>query len=334
MIPADIEGVDVRGGSPVHVVVVIKPSLRRRRKKAEQFDRVGIQPVCRNDVARKWVAHILSVSNAARGCRVEDRTQWIRATEGIGFRTALQRYEVGEVREAAGYLGRRRHYVSRERHGLADSRSLVIHEPESLVFDNGSAGGSAKLILLERAFLLTGGIQEEVCRIHFVITQELPGAAMDLVCAGFQRGVQYGTAGASELRAERVCLQAELPDGIDRRLHHIGRATEKIHVVRIVVDAVQHVVVLCRTRAIRRKPSVRIQPSAFGLSYGCTRHQPREKSIVPAVQRQVVDGLAPHHLPDRAAFRLQDRRGGGHLDLAGYFTHSKGKIGDQLLLDV
>ena len=304
LIRADIECVDVGGGAPVHVEVVIKPRLRRSGKKAEQFDRVGIQSVCRNDVARKWVAYILSVSNAARGCRVKDRTQWIRTPEGIGFRTTLQRDEVGEVREAAGYLGRRRHGVSRERHGLADSRSLVIHKPESLILDNGSAGSSAKLILLERAFLLTGGIQEEVCRIYFVITQKLPCAAMDLVRAGFQRGVQHGTPGASELRAERVCLQAELPNGIDRRLHHIGRATEKIHVVRIVIDAVQHVVVLCRTRAVCRKPSVRIQPSALGLSYGCTGHQARKKSIVPAIQRQVVDCLAPNHLPDRPAFRL------------------------------
>jgi len=35
LISADVEGVDVGGGTPVHVVVVIKPALGWRRKQTE-----------------------------------------------------------------------------------------------------------------------------------------------------------------------------------------------------------------------------------------------------------------------------------------------------------
>src|SRR5437879_3698014 len=67
--------------------------LRGLGKQAQQFYRVLVESARRHDVAGKWIAHELPVSDTARSCRIEYCTQGKRAPKSVGFRTTLQRSE-------------------------------------------------------------------------------------------------------------------------------------------------------------------------------------------------------------------------------------------------
>src|SRR6185437_327260 len=282
-VDADIELVHIRKRVAVDVEIIVKARLGWSRHQAQQFDCIWIEPVRRDDVPRKRIAHVLPVADAARCRWIEDGTERIGLAGCILQAARLQRNQVREVREAAVAFQGGRHGIAGFRHALADARPFVVGKKEGLILDNAAAGRRAELILLEGALRLSIRILEEVGSVEFVIAQKFPERAMELVRTRFDTCIQHCTAGASELRAERAGLKTKLADGVNRRLDDIGCAAQEIDIVRVVIDAVEHVIVLRRTCPVRRKPAIRVQAAPFRLADSCTRNQTGEESVVAAI---------------------------------------------------
>ena len=200
-------------------------------------------------------------------------------------RAALQTDQVREVGEAAGPLPRGGHGLVPDP-GLLDQRALVVGEPEGLALHDGTAGGEAELVGNVFALLHARPVREEVVRVERVVAVELPGAAVELVAAGLERGVEHRAAGTAVFRAERAGEDLELGDGVDGGLDHVGYAAQEVHVAVVVVDAVEQVVVLGGLDAVGGEHEGR--PGAM-LGRDDARLEPGEEGVVPAVERQVVD---------------------------------------------
>ena len=121
---------------------------------------------------------------------------------------------------------------------------------------------------------------------------------MQLVRSRLDGCIHHGGAGASELRAEIGGLNFKFLDRVHRRKHDKVRSIQEIDGVGIVVDAIQHVVVLRRTKAVSRKSSGRSIPARIRLRRVHARRKLCQEGEISSVQRKVVDVASIHHLAD------------------------------------
>src|SRR5215472_5208731 len=98
---------------------------------------------------------------------------------------------------------------------------------------------------------------EEVSGIESVIAEELPNVPMKLIGTRLQSRVQHGGAGAPILGTEVCGLNPEFLNRVNRRQDHEVRSIQKVNRVGIVVNSIEHVVVLSRTEAVGGKSSGR-----------------------------------------------------------------------------
>src|SRR5262249_42518085 len=106
----------------------------------------------------------------------------------------------------------------------------------------GPSNGESVLVALE--WRLGPGRIEKVLRIQLLISQEFERSAVQLVAAGLGGHVDHAAHCASVLGGERISLDLELLDGVDRRLHHFGAALGACQLDRVVIDAVEKEAVL------------------------------------------------------------------------------------------
>ena len=99
---------------------------------------------------------------------------------------------------------------------LADAGSLVVGKEEGFVlavvnmWDNhGTANGSAKLILAELTLLDPTGVFKELGGVKFVVAQEFPNIAVELIRAGLDRSIQYRASPSAYIRRVVGGLQLE-----------------------------------------------------------------------------------------------------------------------------
>ena len=147
---------------------------------------------------------------------------------------------------------------------------------------------------------------ERIGGVQFVVAQILPQVAVDLVGARLDDGVHDGSVAAPEFGGIGVGFDLELGDGVDRRLHHIGRAIEDVAQIRIVVDSVQQKIILQRARTVGAE-AVCSFDARSGLGGSHAHAKQSELRIIASVQRKRVDALRVHHLAEFRGLSLQLR---------------------------
>ena len=178
-----------------------------------------------------------------------------------------------------------------ERLALADFVPLEVAEEERAIVDQRAAERAAVLVLAEIGLRASRTIVEEVVRVERVDAQEFEAAAVGRVGARFDLQVHDTAERAAELG--RICarLQLELVERIDAREDHYGLQPRLV-----VVDAVEHIVVVARPLAVRREGRRRAPGEAAGTvdvrardAAHDARHRAREADEIPPVQRQRLD---------------------------------------------
>src|ERR1700730_18087617 len=164
-------------------------------------------------------------------------------------------------------------------------RAFVVGEEEYLPFYDRPAQSHSELILLVWRFARTRRFKEST-GIQGLNAQELPGASVEVICARLRTGVDDGASAPSKLRRVVRRLNLELSDGI-----HAAQYGQVTVVVGIVVDAVQHEVVLVSAGSVDGETSAGI---AVGRSVaavnrslddlGDPRSERREVRVTPPVQ--------------------------------------------------
>src|SRR5215475_2688494 len=96
------------------------------------------------------------------------------------------------------------------------------------------------------SFLDPCRIFEKIGSVKHIISKKLPEGAMQTIGTRFDRGIQNSCSGAAKFGTEICDLNAQFLNGVDRRKNHVVRSVQKIHGIRIVVDAVEKVIVLSR----------------------------------------------------------------------------------------
>ena len=81
-------------------------------------------------------------------------------------------------------------------------------------------------------------------RVEDVITEKFPGGAVDAVGARLDRRVQNSTRSSAKLGAKVSGLDLEFRDRVQRGKHDKVRAVQEVDGIRVVIDAIQQVVVL------------------------------------------------------------------------------------------
>ena len=94
------------------------------------------------------------------------------------------------------------------------------------------------------------GIFKIVGRVKDVVAEELPSRAVQSVGAGLNGCVENGSSRTPEFSAEVRGLNLELLNRVDRGQHNVVGAVQEVHGVGIVINAVEHVIVLRRPVAI------------------------------------------------------------------------------------
>ena len=153
---------------------------------------------------------------------------------------------------------------------------------------------AAELVLREVGLrAAVGPVVEPVVGVELVVAQELEDAAVELVRAGLDLQVHDAAERAAELGRVGARLQLELVERVDAREDHDG-----LEPGLVVVDAVEHVVVVARTLAVgreRRRGAPGEAAGAVDVRAGVAAqhagHRAREAHEVAAVERQRLDLL-------------------------------------------
>ena len=101
-----------------------------------------------------------------------------------------------------------------------------------------SANGEAKLVLLVGSNR-TVGIVKEILGIQLFVAQKFVSAAVKLVGAGLDRGVDDGAVAPAKFGAVGVGLDLEFFNRFHRRLDDVVRFVQQVRQVGIVVHAIQ-----------------------------------------------------------------------------------------------
>src|SRR6185503_6212285 len=173
------------------------------------------------------------------------------SAQGIRFGgTGLQ--QVLEIRVTAAPLPCSRHRPDL-RLALAQAPKLRIPKEENLVLDHRATDRAPELVPAQfslfsrRASPVVAIMLKEVSGIENVIAEKFPNVPMKLIGARFQSRVEHGCAGTPILGAEVCGLNLEFLNRVDRRQDYEVRSIEKVNRIGIVVNSIEHVVVLSRT---------------------------------------------------------------------------------------
>ena len=161
-----------------------------------------------------------------------------------GRRVVNDTRQLGKVAPPHGQARHRRE----SRHSLCLAAALVVAEEERLVLEHRAAEGAAELILREIGLGTVRAVVEEVVRVEGIVAVELEAAAVQLVRTGLDLQVDYATQRAAEFRGIGGGLELELVQGIDARKDHDG-----LEPGLVVVDAIEHVVVVARALTVGGK---------------------------------------------------------------------------------
>src|ERR1700677_3787885 len=165
------------------------------------------------------------------------------------------------------------------------------------------------MFLVQISLFDAAGIFKEVRRIEFVVAEELPTIAVKFVGSGFGGGVENRGARTSVLGAEVGGLDFEFLDGVEWRENDKVCAVEEVDGVRVIVDAIEEVVIHRGALTIGGKSAAACVTTGIGLGGVYAYGNLSEKSKIAAVQRKAVHFLGVNDLTDGGILRLQ--QGGG-----------------------
>ena len=157
---------------------------------------------------------------------------------------------------------------------------------------------------------------------------------MKLIGAGLDRGIENRRPRTSELGTEVGSLNLEFLNCINWRKDNVVRAVEEVYCVRVVIDSIQHVVVLRRTKPIGRKRTVCGIPTGVGLGCIYTRNQLRQESKISTVERQIIHITFVDYLTYRSILGLQHGSRGGHFHSFGRAAGRECEIYDYSCTDI
>ena len=299
-----------------HVVVAPRIAARRRRRVRLQevlpeARRSRIDPVGRNLVVGKRVAHPLPVLEAAGG-RIVDRNQPALRVAQVAEVAA----ELGGVRHGVGGGGRRRLLVA-----------LVVEHEKRLVAavvqareGDGSVKQEAVLIQLVIRLLDVVHLEEILVRVERLAPRELVDRSVQRVGARLEGDVHHAVGGAAVLRVVAVGDDFELLDRIHRR--HIRDVVAPLNgVVRGAVEQELVVAVLAAVDGpVRDGPVVEGPVVDGGAVVVHPRHQHGEHERVARVERQLVHAIVVDHQAAVRLGRLEDGRFGHDAHLLAQLT--------------
>ena len=197
--------------------------------------------------------------------------------------------------------------------------SLVVHEEERPVAEDGSGKTATILILAELRFAAEdGGRGEEVASVSDVVAKELVDGTVKLVRAGLGDDVDGGATGAADFGCVKVDVGAYFCDGF-----HRGTQEWRSVDAAVVVESIHKIVVEDFLLAVGR---YRISQPAVALAgSGQERNRTRgaciharlhlnETDVVATIQGCVDERLLGDRTADGGAVCLE--RGGrcGHFD--------------------
>jgi len=92
---------------------------------------------------------------------------------------------------------------------------------------------------------------KEIASIQFVVAEKFENAAVKLIRARLDGGIEDGAIPPAELGAIATGLDFEFLDGIHRRLDDIAGAVLQVGDIRVVVNTVYQIVILIRSGTVR-----------------------------------------------------------------------------------
>ena len=262
----------------------------RLRQHPEQLDRERVQTIRRNPVVGKRIA------DDACSVRIRSRRRRIVDDDGAPL-------VVAESAEVPRAFRRGRYRVAIIGPSCFVCR-LPAREKERPIAADGTAERAAELVPVQA---LPFRRRERIARVEPVVAQELEAHAAEAVAAGADRRVDHRACRLPVFGREVVRLDAELRQGVDRRLRHDVRAVLLIDDARVVVDAVEHEAVQHGPRSVGDERAA-FSRTVAGRRLQHARRKTRELQEVAAVQRKVADRLAGHDLSDRRGLRREHRR--------------------------
>src|SRR5207248_9824654 len=120
---------------------------------------------------------------------------------------------------------------------------------------------------------------------QLIVAEEFPDGSMQVIGAGLNRRVEHRRARSTEFRAEAGSLYFEFLNGINRWQNHVICAVQEVYGVGIIVNPVEHVVVLRGPQAIGRKRSGGGITACIGLWRINSRNYLRQEREISSVQR-------------------------------------------------
>ena len=175
---------------------------------------------------------------------------------------------------------------------------------------------------------------KEVGGIEMVVAEEFPYVAMKFVGAGLDGGVENGGAGAAKLGAEVRGLDLEFFNSVDRRKNDEVRAVEEVNGVRVVINAVQQVIVLRSAKPIGREGAAGGVAARVSLRSVDASRKLGQEGKIPAVQGKIVDALRIDDLPHGSVLGLEHGSGGGDFNGCRHIAGFEREIRDDVLTDV
>ena len=198
------------------------------------------------------------------------------------------------------------------RRSLPPAQSFEVTEEEDLVLDDRPTPRYSELVQAKFAFSsCVAHTLKIVGSVKLIVAEKFPGGTVKLVGSGLDRRVENSGSGATILGTKVGRLNLELLDSIHRRKNDKIRTVEEIDGIGIVIDAVEHVVVLRRPIAIGGKGTAGSIASSIRLGRVHSGGELREESKISSVQRKVVDVATVHHLADRGVLSLKNWNGTG-----------------------
>ena len=275
----------------------------RQRNRFEQLQRNRVDAIRGNLVVRE---RLTAIRGRVVGERIEDRRL---------------------AREVAAALRGGGHDAA---DGLTafDAAAFEVAEEERLVLHDRTAEAAAELAEAERRLF---GV-EEVLGVERVVAQELVGDARIAVRARLDLQIDDGAGGAAELRGVVAGLDAELFDRLGGRHDH-GEAEEE----RVVVDAVEHPVVLIgalAVRADRHAALARRHGARARRPFGGAGDEQAELNEVAPVQRQAAHLFLVDDLADRRGLGIDDRTLGDDVHGLGDVAEREREVDARDLIDV
>ena len=177
----------------------------------------------------------------------------------------------------------------------------------------GAAERAAELVLLEVRLGAAGAVVEEVVRVERVVAVELEAAAVQRVRARLDLQVDDAAERPAELGRVGAGLHLELVERVDAR-----EDDDRLQPGLVVVDAVEHVVVVARPLAVgreRRRGAPGEAAGAVDVRAGDAAQDAgdgaRQVDEVAAVERQRLDLLVGDRRAELGRGGLQQRRLGG-----------------------